>query len=189
MVNRATRPQACCGACLFLILALLLPPTLHSQTPSHSTQPGPLGSDALPFLTEVLSRYSRATTFDIEYTEERQLKGDYMHNWSKSLSTAIIGPADQYRFEYHGEFGDALQVSDGKTEWIYSVGLNQYTQQPTPSDGPSKIRTPASMGLQRVHEARSTARSIAGLGRSFTVRRLLRIKIFKLLVRSFLVSW
>jgi thiol-disulfide isomerase/thioredoxin len=117
----------------------------------------------LPFLTDLFSRYARATTYDLEFTEERQLTGEYVRNWSKGLSTAVVGPANQYRFEHHGEFGGALQVSDGKTEWIYSVGLNQYIQQPTPNNGPSKIHTSPSVGLERLVETRSIAHSISSL--------------------------
>jgi thiol-disulfide isomerase/thioredoxin len=47
---------------------------------------------------------------------------------------------------------------------VYSPGLNQYTQQPTPSDGPSKTLTPASMGLQRLSESRSAVHSLAHRG-------------------------
>jgi thiol-disulfide isomerase/thioredoxin/outer membrane lipoprotein-sorting protein len=147
-----------------LLLVLLLAPTLHSQTPPASIAPGLPGSDALPFLTDLFSRYAHATIYHLEYTDEAELKGEYMRNWHKSTVVAVVGPRNQYRFQYRGESGEALQLSDGTTEWIYTPGLNQYTQQPTPSDGPSKIRTSASMALQRLSESRSTVHSIARRG-------------------------
>ena len=149
---------------LVVTFALLLAPTLHSQTAPASVAPGPPGSDALPFLTELFSRYAHATIYHLEYTEEAELKGEFMRNWHKTTGVVVVGPRNQYRFQHRGESGQALQLSDGTTEWIYSPGLNQYTQQPTPSDGPSKIRTSASMALQRLSESQSTVHSIARRG-------------------------
>jgi thiol-disulfide isomerase/thioredoxin len=118
----------------------------------------------LPFLTEVFARYDHATTYYLEMTYESQLKSEYMRNWYKTTQIAAVGPKNQYRFHYRGEFGQAFQVSDGTTEWIYAPGLNQYTQQPTPADGPSKIHTSASMALDRLSESHSTVHSIAHRG-------------------------
>jgi outer membrane lipoprotein-sorting protein/thiol-disulfide isomerase/thioredoxin len=146
-----------------MIFTLLIP-TLRSQTRVNSAESGQPGSDALPFLTDLFARYGHATTYDLEFTEESQFKGENIRNWNRALTRAALGPGNQYRFEHRGEYGDALQVSDGKTEWVYSPGLNQYTQQPTPSDGPSKLRSSAFMGLQRLSESRSTAHSISRLG-------------------------
>lgn len=158
-------PKALFRVLSFVVtFTLLLAPTLHSQTLPAPVVPGPPGSDALPFLTDLFSRYAHAATYHLEYTDEAQLKGEYMRSWHKTTAVAVVGPKNQYRFQYRGEYGEALQLSDGTTEWVYSSGLNQYIQHPTPSDGPSKTLTPASMGLQRLSEWRSTVHSIAHLG-------------------------
>jgi thiol-disulfide isomerase/thioredoxin len=149
-----------------VLAALLVAPMLCAQTQPISIAPGLPGSDALPFLTELFARYDHATTYHLEYTEEQQLTGAYMRNWSKNTNIVVVGPSNQYRLEHHGQFGDALQVSDGKTEWVYSPNLGQYTQQPTPSDGPSKVRAAASIGLQQLSGARSVVHSIGHLSES-----------------------
>jgi hypothetical protein len=54
-----------------------------------------------------------------------------------------------------------VQVSDGKTEWIYFQPLNQYTQQPTPTAGPTQVRSSAAIGLGSLREAQNMVNSIA----------------------------
>jgi len=146
---------------LSLVLLLLISVALRAQTSPGPIAPGPPGSDALPFLSGVLSRYAHVSTYRLEYTEERQLTGEFLRDWSKSINVAIVGPANQYRFEHRGESGPALQVSDGQTEWVFSPDLNQYTQRPSPASGPSHVRTLASMGLQRLMESQNEAKSIS----------------------------
>jgi len=149
---------------LVLLLALLFAPALHSQTPSASVASGPPGSDALPFLTDLFARYAHATTYRLEFTDESWLEGENMHNWSKTTNVVAVGLKNQYRFQYRGEYGEALQLSDGTTEWVYTAGPKQYTQQPTPPDGPTKIHASTFMSLQRLNETRSTVHSIAHRG-------------------------
>lgn len=146
---------------LVVMFALIIGPMLCAQVESNSVESAPPGSDALPFITDIFGRYANATTYHVEYTEESQLKGEYMRNWFKTTIIAIVGPKNQYRFQYRGESGEALQLSDGATEWLYSPSLNQYTQQRTPTDGPSKIRASASMALARVSESHTTVHNIA----------------------------
>ena len=146
---------------LMVVFATLIGPILCAQTQAFSAKPAPPGSDALPFLTELFARYAHATTYRLEYTEESHFDGELTRSWYKTTDTAMVGPNNQYRFQYHGEYGDALQLSDGTTEWVYASGLKQYTRQPTPTDGPTKIRSVASMALQRLSESHFTVRSIS----------------------------
>jgi thiol-disulfide isomerase/thioredoxin/outer membrane lipoprotein-sorting protein len=129
-------------------------------------QPGPPGSDALPFLTDFLSKYARATTSDLEYTREIRTEGESLRQWSKAVIVAIVGTENRYHLELRGEGGGAVQISDGKTEWVYSPGLRQYTQRATPSGGPTVLRTLAATGLQRLSEPQIAAKSLESLGHS-----------------------
>jgi hypothetical protein len=91
----------------------------RAQTSSASLEPGAPGSDALPFLTELLARYTRASSYHLEYIEEHRFDSEFSGHWSKTFITSIVGPANHYRFERRGEFGTAVQVSDGQTDlWI-----------------------------------------------------------------------
>jgi thiol-disulfide isomerase/thioredoxin len=146
-----------------LLLPLSFPLLFNSQVLHTSIEPGPPGSDALPYLTDLLSRYATATTLHLEYTRESRMEGESMRNWAKTSIIAMVGPANQYRFEIHGE-GNALQISDGNTEWIYAPDLNQYTQKPTAARGPTALHGMATMGLQRLTEPQVAAKSFATLG-------------------------
>jgi thiol-disulfide isomerase/thioredoxin len=149
----------------YLLLALIFSFVLYGQNSPKSAEPGPPGPDALPFLTDLFSRYGQAKTYRLEYTEERFMQSQYDRDWTQSVNTAILGPANHYRFERRGYMGDALQVSDGQTEWLYSPALNQYTEQPTPSDGPSRIRTAAALSFQVLPELEHSVKSISHFGK------------------------
>jgi hypothetical protein len=149
----------------YLLLPLMFSAALCGQNSPKSAEPGPPGPDALPFLTDLFSRYGQASTYRLEYTEERLMKSQYDRHWTESVNTAILAPGNHYRFERRGYMVDALQVSDGQTEWCYSPALNQYTAQATPSDGPSHIRTAAALGFQLLPELQKHAKSISHFGK------------------------
>jgi hypothetical protein len=111
--------------CLTLLLMLIVNLAAHAQTASAPLESGAPGSDALPFLTELLARYTHASSYHLEYIEEHQTTTEFSRNWSKASITSIVGPANHYRFERRGEFGSAVQVSDGQTESTYYAPLNQ----------------------------------------------------------------
>jgi outer membrane lipoprotein-sorting protein len=139
MIHFATRTRPKFLRCVFvLLLPLFFPLLLNSQALHTSIKPGPPGSDALPFLTELLSHYATATTSHLEYTRESRMEGESMRHWAKASIVAMVGPANQYRFEIHGE-GSAMRISDGKTEWVYAPDLNQYTQKPATASGPAVL--------------------------------------------------
>jgi thiol-disulfide isomerase/thioredoxin len=146
-----------------VILMFFMHVPVHAQTSSAALEPGASGSDALPFLAEVLARYSHATSYHLGYTEEHHFESEFSGNWSKGIITAIASPAKHYRFEYRGEFGAGVQVSDGQTEWIYYGPLNQYIQQPTPTEGPSEISSRSAIGLGRLRQVHSHFKNFAHL--------------------------
>jgi thiol-disulfide isomerase/thioredoxin/outer membrane lipoprotein-sorting protein len=151
--------------CLLLLLMLLVNLGAHAQTLSASLEPGPPGSDALPFLTELLARYTHASSYQLEYVEEHQSETEFSRNWSKTFITSIVGPSNHYRFEYRSEFGTAVQVSDGQTEWIYYGPLNQYVQQPASTAGPSEVMSRATIGLNRMRQIQSHMKNFVYLRR------------------------
>jgi thiol-disulfide isomerase/thioredoxin/outer membrane lipoprotein-sorting protein len=135
----------------------------NGQTSSAASEPGAPGSDALPFLTELLARYAHATSYHLEYIEEHQFDSEFSRHWSKGFITSIVAGANRYRFEHRGEFGAAVQVSDGQTEWIYYAPLSQYVQQPAPRTGPSEVMSHARgvMGLSRLRQTQSHMKNFA----------------------------
>jgi thiol-disulfide isomerase/thioredoxin/outer membrane lipoprotein-sorting protein len=145
------------------LLILFVSFTAHAQTLS-TLKSGQAGADALPFLTEIFAQYAHSTSYHLEYTEERKINSEFTRHWSKAFITSIGGPANRYRFERRGEFGTAVQVSDGVTEWIYYAPLNQYTQQPTPGAGPSEVLSAAARGLSMLRQYQSHVKNFATLG-------------------------
>ena len=148
---------------LLLLPMLLVNLRAHGQTSSVSLEPGAPGSDALPFLTELLARYTHASSYHLEYIEEHQFDSEFSRNWSKAFISSIVGPANHYRFERRGDFGTAAQVSDGQTEWIYYSPLNQYVQQPAPRVDPSEVTSRAAIGLSRLRQAQAHMKNFAYL--------------------------
>jgi thiol-disulfide isomerase/thioredoxin len=149
--------------CLPFLLMLLVNVGAHAQTSTASLEPGAPGSDALPFLTELLARYTHASSYHLEYIEEHQTDMEFSRSWSKAFITSIVGPANHYRFARRGEFGTAVQVSDGQTEWIYYAPLNQYVQQPAPRAGPSEVMSHAAIGLSRLRQIQSHMKNFVHL--------------------------
>jgi thiol-disulfide isomerase/thioredoxin len=141
-----------------LLLTLCLPAS--SQTVPPPKDPSPTDSDALTFLKWVLVQYAHATSYHVESIEEISLNGPFNRSWSKTLTTAIVGHDNQYRFETRGDHGYGLQISDGKTEWIYYPPFRQYIQHATPSSGPANIQAP---GLRSLSTAHNLLQSLTGL--------------------------
>jgi thiol-disulfide isomerase/thioredoxin/outer membrane lipoprotein-sorting protein len=152
MVRRALLAGA-----LTLVVCAFFTPALRSQTHAGSVEPRGAGADALPFLTEVFSRYAQATTYYVKYSEEEEFTKEGASGTTESSNLAATGPGNQYRFQYRGEF----QVSDGKSEWVYRSDLKQYKQKPTPTDVPSPA---AILESQSLSDAPGTVLAIAHLG-------------------------
>jgi outer membrane lipoprotein-sorting protein len=125
-------------ACLAVTLLVILP-AAYAQTAPTSTNPVTPNSDALVFLKQVFEQYARATTYHLESVEETTTEGEFTRHWSKTLTSAIVGPGNKFHFEIRGEQGSALQVSDGKTEWVCYPSFHQYVQRATPTEGPGPV--------------------------------------------------
>jgi thiol-disulfide isomerase/thioredoxin len=143
-----------------LLLTLSLPAA--AQTTSASKDGTGTNSDALPFLNEVFELYAHANSYHIDSIEESTLEGEFSRFWTKLLTTAIVSPGNHFRFETQGDRGNALQISDGKTEWIYYPPFRQYIQHATPTTGPSRIQASVP-GLMSLNMAQSTLKGLSSL--------------------------
>jgi thiol-disulfide isomerase/thioredoxin len=164
MMSQLRRMQSKSLSCLPLFLMFLVNLAAQAQTSSAPLEPGAPGSDALPFLTELFARYTHASSYHLEYVEEHQSETEFSRFWSKAFITSIVGPANHYRFERRGDFGTAVQVSDGQIEWIYYAPLNQYVQQPASGEGPSEVTSRATIGLGRLRQIQSHMKNFVHLG-------------------------
>jgi thiol-disulfide isomerase/thioredoxin len=73
--------------------------------------------------------------------EEWQMDGDFLRQWNKSITTAVVSGGNRYRFESHDQDSWWTLVSDGKQEWMYNGDSREYTQQPVPTSGPTHFKT------------------------------------------------
>lgn len=135
-------------------------PSALTQTASKAAAPNT--SDALAFLTKVFELYDRATSYHLESVEESTLNGEFSRSWTKTLTTTVVAPGNKFRFEVHGEQGNGVQVSDGKTEWVYSPSYRQYTQRAIATDGPSRVQS-SIPELLSLNGAQRAIKSLSGL--------------------------
>lgn len=147
MRDRFSKSVAGSEICFLLFLALALADGSRAQTGSTSSNHEGAVSDALAYLNRVVASYAQVSSYHIEMIEETQLNGELYRSWSKIFTTAVVGSNNRYRFEIRSGTGSGLQVSDGKTEWTYFPPFQQYTQQPNPSAGPSRVHSQAASGL------------------------------------------
>jgi thiol-disulfide isomerase/thioredoxin len=146
----------------FMLLVLLFPLQANAQAVSSSGNTGEMPSDALKFLNQVLDRYAQASTYHFETTENHEESGPFSRSWERTITTAIAGPDNRYHFEVRAEEVWLIQVSDGKTEWLYQPELHQYMQRPVPSPGPGRLPStnsnsrggPINYQLQQAQEMR-----------------------------------
>jgi thiol-disulfide isomerase/thioredoxin len=147
-----------------LVLFLLaFPLAVRAQTTSTPSASAGATSDALTFLNGVLERYAKAKTYYIESIEETELNTELRRTWEKRLTIAVMLPNNRYRFEQRSDIGWGIQVSDGKTEWVYVPGSEQYTEQPTQASGPSHLRSLPIPGVPRITEAQNTLKKFSGV--------------------------
>jgi len=134
-----------------------------AQTTSMPPDDRGTSSDALTSLNQIFEVYAHADSYHIESVEEMRLDGEFSQLWTRSLTTSIVSPGNRYRFETHSDHGNGLQISDGKTEWIYYPPFQQYIQHTAPSTGPSRIQSPTAAGLSSLTGAQNTLRSFSNL--------------------------
>jgi outer membrane lipoprotein-sorting protein len=123
----------------FILLVFLCPPVAGTQEVSSSGNTAQMPSDALKFLNQVFDRYGQASAYHIETLENHEISGPFRRSWDRSITTAIAAPDNQYHFEVRAEEVWLVQVSDGKTEWLYQPELHQYMQRLAPSPGPGHL--------------------------------------------------
>lgn len=124
--------------------------------------------DAYSFLDGVLKRYVTAKTYHIELIMETQFNGAVRKSWEKRSLTAVLLPDKRYRFEGHSGSGEALQISNGVSEWFYLPQIQQYTKEPAPSSVPGPVPKTRIVGLNSIWEAQHIS------GRFSTPRSLIR---------------
>ncbi len=113
-----------------IALALVLIP-LQNEKPIAS-------QDALTLLNEVGQRYADATSYHIEAVEEQTSSNELHRDWQKTLMKAVMMPGGRYRYEGRSGFGAAMDISDGKTEWVYRIYEHRYTQKPAEGAKPKR---------------------------------------------------
>ncbi len=144
-----------------LLLLFLLGRQVRSQESPQATIPEQRNSDALTYLSQVLEKYAHADSYHLESIEQTHVKNEFHQSSTKKITTAIVGRNNQYRFEIRSDTGIGVQVSDGKTEWIYYPPFQQYTEQPTPEAGPRRIQSPTASGLSALMGAQRAAKAVA----------------------------
>jgi thiol-disulfide isomerase/thioredoxin/outer membrane lipoprotein-sorting protein len=132
---------------------------------AQNSQPGAQKEDALPdaqtLLKEVRQRYEHSQSYHVEATETREMDGDFSHDWSKSVTAAIVSPGNRYRFESRTRGAWWIQISDGKTEWLYQPASHQYTQQLAPANGPSRFKSQWSHQFYELNRAQDTVKDLS----------------------------
>jgi thiol-disulfide isomerase/thioredoxin len=127
-----------------LLFAVVVPVAVHSQAATPSRDARSANQSATALLEEVHQLYAGAKYYHIEATEVRETKQELLHSWSKSMTTAAMAPENRYHFEVRGAGRWWVQTSDGKNEWIYRPGVQEYMQQTAPEAGPSEFKDPSS---------------------------------------------
>ena len=117
--------------CTLLLLAGFSAMSIAQTTPAATPRP-----DAMELLQQISKKYTEAKYYHVEEVWETETRGDFSRDWRKSMETAILMPDNRYRFESKAQFGEMLKVSNGKTETNYNLTLKEYTQQPSPENGP-----------------------------------------------------
>ena len=100
-------------------------------------------------------------SYHIEATDTRQLAGDFSHDWSKSVTTAMAALGNRYLLKRHARGAWLIQVSDGNTEWLYQPASHQYTQQAVSASGPSRFKSQWSHQFYELVRAQDTVKDLS----------------------------
>ncbi|MFY9531820.1 MAG: TlpA disulfide reductase family protein [Candidatus Acidiferrales bacterium] len=146
-----------------LFLLLLFPLNVIAQTASAPEETAGTNADAMKFLNQVFALYARARTYHLESIEDSETSGPFIRGWNRILKTAIVAPVNRYRFEARGPEFWLVQISDGKTEWLYQPDLREYLQRPTPSSDPSRLNAPQVRGAFWFKEAQDSIKNLLAL--------------------------
>jgi thiol-disulfide isomerase/thioredoxin len=151
----------------FILLVLLCPLVARAQAVSNSVNTTQTSSDALKFLNQVLDRYAQASAYHIETLENHELSGPFHRSWDRIITTAIAAPDNRYHFEVRAEEVWLVQVSDGKTEWLYQPELHQYIQRPVSSSGPGRLPSARMRGAYELKQAQETRKYLTDMQKLF----------------------
>lgn len=129
--------------------------------------------DGLALLKQAGQRYAAAKTYEIKSVEETVTTTPLSRDWEKTITTAVQGTGNRFRFEAQTPSGSSVRVSDGKTETVYHPEDHQYTQHPVSADGPS-VGKGAIFGVDLVefHTIKETG-TLAELADEYTAAELL----------------
>ena len=129
--------------------------------------------DGLALLKQAGQRYAAAKTYEIKSVEETVTTTPLSREWQKTITTAIQGTGNRFRFETQSSSGSSVRVSDGKTEAVYHPEDQQYTQNPASADGPS-VGKEAIFGVDLVefHTIKET-KTLADMADDYTAAEVL----------------
>lgn len=149
-----------CGLICVACVLLTLPASFADQ-------------DGLALLKQTGQRYTAAKTYEIKRVEETVTTTPLSRDWEKTITTAIQGTGNRFRFETQTPSGSSVRVSDGKTETVYHPEDHQYTQHPASADGPS-VGKGMIVGADLVEfHAIKEIGTLAGLADEYTAAQLL----------------
>jgi thiol-disulfide isomerase/thioredoxin len=138
---------------LFICTAILLPQAIQAAPQSEQSLP----PGGLKLLQKVSQHYADAKQYSIESTEERTISSDYFRQWTKTVAIAAEEQGGRAHFEGLTQFGDATEISDGRTIWKYHANQHRYTANPV-VEGPAATKPSPSglseMGLMRAENLR-----------------------------------
>ena len=160
MMRELTVKWLCVGFVGSLLVVTSLPSSANAQTSSHVSQLGDSDADATRFLAQVRQLYVNATSYNIAAVKEEQMNAEFSGRWSKSLTIAALAPENRYRFEVHTNWEAWVQLSDGKTEWLYRPLTQEYKKQATPHDGPSRFKSSGILVFLGLSDAQDTIKDL-----------------------------
>ncbi len=128
--------------------------------------------DGLALLKRACQRYEAAKTYEIRTIEESTTTTPLSREWQKTITTAIQGTGNRFRFETQSSSGSSIRVSDGKTETVYHPEDHQYTQHRVSPSGPSVSQAIFGVDLVEFHAIKET-NALAGLADEYTAAQLL----------------
>lgn len=137
------------------LVLLSVASTTLCQSPSSAAKPDPAG-----LLHEVAAKYRQAKYYHIQAVKELNMKGEFSHQWNKSITEVTLAPNNHYRFETHSDREWDVKVSDGHTEWMLDRLSNMYTQNSAPNDGPSPLKEPVFQDRFQLYEAQSLVENL-----------------------------
>jgi thiol-disulfide isomerase/thioredoxin len=118
-------------ALLLLACTVLIVPMGALARLSHSE------ADPLILLDQVATTYANADSFHIEAIEDKVHVSQLSRSSQKTFFTGIRRNGNRFYLESRSDRGSYIQVSDGKTEWLYEANRKRYIERPVAPNGPT----------------------------------------------------